>query len=509
MFRDKLTKDVFKTALWIVAVIVACRFTKGYATAAVVLWACYGALAHRTWVALAGFMLFPLFIVMNGAILPKSGSVGLIFRVGTAVMAFAFLISASSRRGGERIPLGGLFLFLVVATISSTVGYFPMISYLKEVNFLIFLLGVWMGTRNIHHRADDLYKLRCLMLAIIALTVYGTYLTLPFPGIAYPQNIAGLMMWGGLGEADAIAVLGQSAEPSFLAGIASHSNTLAPMLACSTGLLMCDLFFVERKMTRFHTVTLLAILPLLYLTRSRGALVSFLAAVTIVYTVGTSGRQISAFLKGKVRAAIIGLLFVAFLGALFLEAKDNSFSKYLRKETSRADAQAGLTERLTASRMGVIERSLDDFRQNPFFGMGFQTVREHRFLYDEGMITIYSAPIEKGVLPTMVLGETGIVGAMVFFIWLLGFWSACKRKQYICTLCLMGVLLATNLGEASFFSPGGLGGILWILTVVGGFLCDMQILHRKNIERGLRQMMGTGDERGYGGERGVLGLGLH
>ena len=40
------------------------------------------------------------------------------------------------------------------------------------------------------------------------------------------------------------------------------------------------------------------------------------------------------------------------------------------------------------------------------------------------------------------------------------------------TIAMFTVMFATNMGEANFFSVGGLGGSLWLLCVMGGFIVD-------------------------------------
>ena len=91
---------------------------------------------------------------------------------------------------------------------------------------------------------------------------------------------------------------------------------------------------------------------------------------------------------------------------------------------------------------------------------------------------ILSAPIEKGVLPVMVLGETGIVGATVFAMFLLSFWvNGSKMKLYM-SIAMLVVFLATNMGEATFFSPGGIGGIQWVVCLIGGYTLDLWLLTR-------------------------------
>ena len=124
-----------------------------------------------------------------------------------------------------------------------------------------------------------------------------------------------------------------------------------------------------------------------------------------------------------------------------------------------------------------------EFRRNPLFGSGFQVAEYTRDIVRENKGFILSAPIEKGVLPVMVLGETGILGEFCFLIFLASFYGACVRRKYIVTSTLFTVFFVTNLAEATMFSPGGIGGILWMISVVGGFTVDTYLLYRQQMEK--------------------------
>ena len=39
------------------------------------------------------------------------------------------------------------------------------------------------------------------------------------------------------------------------------------------------------------------------------------------------------------------------------------------------------------------------------------------------------------------------------------------------------------MGEATFFSPGGMGGIFWMISVVGGFAIDTYLLFQRQLEQ--------------------------
>jgi hypothetical protein len=51
------------------------------------------------------------------------------------------------------------------------------------------------------------------------------------------------------------------------------------------------------------------------------------------------------------------------------------------------------------------------------------------------------------------------------------------------------LLLISNMGEATFFSPGGIGSILWILTVIGGFVIDSYLINQRIEKRRYEEEM--------------------
>lgn len=478
LLQNQFEKDLFRNVLIISGLVLACRLSFGFFAFGMAAIACYWALGGQGHKALMCYILFPFLVIMNPGILPKGGILSMALRLGTAAMSAAFMLAAARQRSAHSLPMGFMFFYLLAALCSSIDGYCPPVSYMKVLNFTFFVVGVWLGTRNIYRRPEEMYKLRCFLLAICAIIVWGTYLTMLSPGLSHPQTVGLYMQWGRMTQAEAAAATANAAE-TFLAGVANHSNTLAPSLVCAFGFLLCDMLFVERRITRFHGATLVAILPLLFFTRSRGALVSFLAAVMLVLMFGTYLIPTPVAVKRRARSVINVLFVLAFFGAVYLEVSGQRFSKFLRKTQDVVQDQRTLGEALTSSRMFLVEGNMADFWRNPILGMGFQTCSAHKIAYEEGLISMFSAPIEKGVLPTMILGETGILGGVTFLLWLMVFVYVCFNRKYICTLCMMGVLLCTNMGEASFFSPGGAGGILWILAVVGGFIIDMQVLNQR------------------------------
>ena len=169
---------------------------------------------------------------MNHVILPKSGFMGMLLRVAPLVIGLVMSIVAMGRSGYYRLPFGMLFLYLFVACLSSATGWCPKVSYMKLINFVLFLLGIWIGTQNLQTRPRDIYNLRCILFAVVCFVVLGSLATLPFPSVAYSTSLS--YQSGMITDADKVAYLANlraNEGVTLFAGIANHSQALAPMLA--------------------------------------------------------------------------------------------------------------------------------------------------------------------------------------------------------------------------------------------------------------------------------------
>ena len=80
---------------------------------------------------------------------------------------------------------------------------------------------------------------------------------------------------------------------------------------------------------------------------------------------------------------------------------------------------------------------------------------------------LLTAPIEKGVWVTAVLEEGGVIGWIIFVVFLMAcIYKSIRRGAYIGASCLFLCVL-TNLGEFTFFSMSYTGGFTWAMVFVG------------------------------------------
>ena len=235
------------------------------------------------------------------------------------------------------------------------------------------------------------------------------------------------------------------------------------------------MLFVERRLGWLHLAVLAPIPIMIAMTKSRIGLLTFCMLVAILMFFCVPRIQLSEAQRQKIKALLLAFSVVIFAIALFAEVRHGTISRLVRKTDDILDDGRSLVEAITSSRKGIVAQCLYDFNLNPLWGKGFQVSVDHPILYQQGKISVFSAPIEKSILPLMVLGETGVFGAIAFAFFLFMFYHDATVKGYVATMTLFSVLLVTNMAEGTFFSPGGAGGLFWMLTVCGGFLIDMSV----------------------------------
>lgn len=471
------TLKIAKYTVFLFLAMLACKYTIGLGAVAIVLVALGCAISGQIGWAIIAYILLPFMVVMNSWILPKTGVTGIVLRVGQMVVMLGLLIGVGKRRGDNGIPLGAMWLYVICAAISSLGGYHPLISYLKILNFSLLMLGLWLGFRNIDKSPREMETIRYFLLSFVTFLIFGSwFLRFAMPGAAYALSVASILREEGLAAAS--AAVHEADGMMLFCGITNQSQALATMLPMAMTWLACDMLFVERRITKFHAISILAGVPLIYMTRSRIAVFSIAVGMYLIYSFCIKRVNVAPKIKTALRRGMNFALIGVIAYCCVAEVRNKSISKLLRKNDDIAGDTRRLTEAVAESRMGKIEDNMWDFKQNPLLGTGFQVTYVMKYLYqDTGLIL--SAPLEKGVLPAMILGETGIVGLIAFIVFITVFYGTCFRKKYFATATLMTVFLATNMGEATYFSPGGVGGILWSFGCGGGFVLDSIVISRR------------------------------
>lgn len=472
-YYKKSAKTVALFCLYIALV----RFTNGFFLGIMVLMGMVWAFNGKVGKAISIYVMIAFMVIINPNILPKVGviyTMGL--RVGPLLLGLALVCKGSSSQSKRRLPLGVMLAYLVVAIISSINGWSPRISYMKLVNFAVFFVGIWLGTQSLEYDRSGVCVLRSTFFALAFFLIIGSIALIPFPAVSTMSGLQQVQFSGNLAILNKIleeAALG--GEMFLFCGVTMHSQVLSPLLACTFAWLICDLLFVEEELKWPHVVLIVLSLPLMYKTRSRVALLTIMVSLLLVYSYLPRHIRLQPMVKRWLGSILMVFAFALITVTVVLELQGNVISRWMRKTDDVDFDRRSLSEAFTASRQGLVEECMDDFRRNPLFGSGFQVSWFSEELAQGQGGIVLSSPIEKGVLPLMVLGETGLVGGIVFIAFLFSFFSAGRCRRLYMTVTMMCVLLSTNFGEATFFSPGGLGGTLWIMCIVGGYVLDMSL----------------------------------
>ena len=165
---------------------------------------------------------------------------------------------------------------------------------------------------------------------------------------------------------------------------------------------------------------------------------------------------------GSHKLYMIGL--VAVIGVM---AAGPGASSIIRGYVEKRSDVAGLLEAIDLSRGELVETMIDNFKEEPFTGIGFAIASDPLSMTIDrdpilGLPLGGSITIEKGVLPIAVLEELGVFGFVIVTIWV---WLMVRRaaKVGVVAFTVMATLLFTNLGESTLFFPGGNGLLLLIL----------------------------------------------
>ncbi len=263
--------------------------------------------------------------------------------------------------------------------------------------------------------------------------------------------------------------LGYFGRTTYFKGLLVHSQSLGVLLGVLTAHIWLIAFSKQRLSPRgliFSTLTT----SMLYLTRARVGLLAFLAglaagATASLLSSSTVLKRTRDYVKLSRVLAIAGILLLAILltqGAPLVGLLD-----FIDKYSYSQDGTLTAFEAAYKSRGGLINVLLRNISKHPLIGVGFgvpsQGFRSSGILTDPIFGLPYMAASEKGVLPLAIIEKFGLP---LECLWLL-FLTQLAYYAYKGGPVMFGTFVAaltTNLAEACFFSPGGIGAFVIVIV---------------------------------------------
>ncbi len=394
----------------------------------------------------------------------------LVVRVTLIILAVLTMGKLGGVRNARAMsPFWGIVAYLIWEAVSSCQGFQPVISFLKLGLFVIVFLALFGVANTVNASTRTNAKaLRSAILSIVILVIFGSVLLIPFPSISLMTA-----------KADLEKMLSGEVT-SLFCGLTSHSQVMGPMAGILGTLIFADLVFSIKKFDWLYIALLLSCPILVFKSSSRTGMGVLIAGMGLIIFLTARARGLGERWKGRVISAIfmIGLLCV--VAAVSAPSVRSGAVKFIMK-WGGDDARDVTVENVMKTRQGKIDVALDNFKNRPIFGNGFQVSEEMVTMKFNGIQDYLSAPIEKGVWIYAVLEEGGVVGWILFTGWLcMLFPLLVKRHAYVGCAVMFAVIVA-NLGEFSMFSTTYIGGIYWAMTFAAVCL-DVQRMKGQQIQ---------------------------
>ena len=423
----------------------------------------------------------------NNQLMPK----GPFFYIGQRFLFLVIGLSAAVSIVARRLcpqvtPLLLIVPYILYAIIPSMQGWSPIISLLKIALFSVVFLA-YFGLSNMVAKEEqtDMTKFRSVFLAFAVFYIFGSMVLLPFP--EYGQLT---------GEEYEEAMLNGQQVVSLFKGMSMHSQALGPVVAFINLLLIADMLFVLKYSNKLYGTLILCGFVLIYKSSSRAGMAAFIAGVMFMAWEAMQARGIGSRWKGKITSFFMVLFVVGLMGFVAVPAFRDGVARFALKYNPDAKVGDVTLEAMTATRQGLIDESLFNWRQKPMLGNGFQVTYEMQYRDTGSWTSLLSAPIEKGVWVTAVLEEGGVVGMVliVMFIVIAGFMML-RRKAYI-GLGMLFTLFVANMAEFTMFSMSAMGGFIWALIFIGSAFDALRI--RDEQRGGFMPYMGMPPPMPYG-----------
>lgn len=331
--------------------------------------------------------------------------------------------------------LGPLLIFFATILVFSLLSsQLPVVSAFKLISFTIGVGTVFTAFRRTWHLRD--YWLAWFF----TLSVFIVLASAPLAGMS----------------------LGYTRGAGFQ-GILSHPQTFGPVCAVIASFLtgLCLFHHNRSKLVIFSAVVAWAGL---FGSQSRTALLAAVLGLFVATGVGifkTQTWQVQirrvATSLGTMAAVVIGIVFAV----IFWSDVQGAVVKFLLKD----DAQGSVAASLEDSRGELIQRSMDNFYTAPITGIGLGIPSDASYARVQtgafGMPV--GASVEKGFMPSAVLEETGVVGAILVLLMLVALVRPVIRSAPLPIFWMLLTSILINFGEMVFFSVGGMGFHFWII----------------------------------------------
>lgn len=396
-----------------------------------------------------GLSLYTIVKCLNSGIYhfpPEFGAFAWIVLLSSAARNIIFL-----RPSAWKILTPLLIFSLITALLSAISSSHPSVSFMKLISFVIgvstVIAAYSMCTKN------DVIRLQHWIIALYIVVILFSVFTIAQPKYAYLVNGVGFQ------------------------GVLNQPQTFGALLSPLLAWLLAIIGFGRVKVFSYYSVIAVVLIGLIVMSQTRTALVAVLLTLITLFLIFLLNhgkyKTWGSIKKISINIAILTtVLIVAFTISAGLRDMATGFV-YKRGSTN--------IEKAVSSRSGGYEGQFNNFKERPLLGHGFGVYPGEKSTKD--VVTFMgipiSAPVEKGFILTALLEETGIIGTLLFFALIISISKRSLKTQNLGWIAVFFTCLFVNIGEAVFFSVGGIGLFYWILIGLSSYEYKLNIIHNE------------------------------
>lgn len=335
----------------------------------------------------------------------------------TSVVIIAYAKPRAKELRKLNLVIGAILVYCLFAAVSSFIfSSYPTTAFFKIVSFAVPFIAILKGIACTYESYDWLEYFCGIFFTLFVIS----FLLIPF---------------------DSFRIVNDDFQ-----GVFNHVNVFGILAALFIVAVLGSNFFSRKRKLRF--VVILAVLYMIYLSASRtGLAVAVLVLITnFIMNKKKVGNKI-VFLFCMFCAFILILIIVP---DNILESIQQNITEFIWKNNS---------EDIWDSREQLIEIAKQKYEAHPLFGSGFMIP----YIPQECNLGLYlGLQVEPGNIFWSVLGDTGIIGGILFVFVILTISLQGKLSDMYMLIGVIGI----NMGEMVFFSSNNISIILYFLIAL-------------------------------------------
>lgn len=381
---------------------------------------------------------------MNPAVAVLAPNLSL-FSLGMLLISSALYIPWGIRHAANQLL--PVIIFSVCALLLSGITSSSVwISFLKIISFLLSALTVIsaLNKLNLEQTNNVIVWIFSIMFAVVSFSLC----TLVNHNIAYNLNGVGFQ------------------------GMFSHPQSMGVFLAPLVSFFVGRFMFYRKGFLSMDILIIPVLIYMIILTQARTAAVSvFLSFITTLFIVNMPVIRQNFKVKGSLFIKLLLAIFVVIIViGLYPSLLDVAHDFVFKRESS------GIDEAMSSRSRGLSSQ-WENFLASPIIGNGFGVyagpIPANNVQYFMGIPI--SAAVEKGFLPTALLEEVGILGAIPFLFMMYSIIKLVLKNKAPSWVCMFFASIFINIGEFVFFSTAAMGIFYWIIMI----LCT--VTHKRQV----------------------------